>query len=97
MSFFETLDDYVGGAIDVIGGTRDRIVSYSNDALAALDFGFADAMAANADTRQNPEMDLTEYDRSNPTNLNSFMDNKALVYGAAGVAALAVLLLLARK
>tara|TARA_R110000737_G_C14623309_1_gene493991 strand:- start:3593 stop:3886 length:294 start_codon:yes stop_codon:yes gene_type:complete len=95
-TFFEQLDGFVGSATGALSSARDRVIAYTGALSDSLDYGdyFGDSQQTNVDTRQNPEMDLTEYDRSNPTALNA--GNKTM-YIVGGVAAVAVLYLLVRK
>ena len=95
MSFFDSLDYYVGGAFDTVGSVTDRVINYGSSISDFLDYGDDyDESGNGLEARQNPEVNTTEIDRSNPYGLPS--NKTIMIYGGAALGVV-LLLLVVRK
>ena len=59
--------------LEELGRIKDQVVTYGGELSSILDFGVEDEQYGPYQYQnysRNPEMDLTEYDRTNPTELN---------------------------
>ena len=93
---FGALDGAVNSGFEIIGGIRDRVVEYSGGISDALDFGDSFFNDDKPNSR-NPEVNVTDFDRSNPGAFKSMMTGNNTLLIVGGVLALGVLVYAVRK
>lgn len=83
----------MSGISDTINSAKTSVIGFADDLSGALDFGAGAPPPQPVSQTRNPEIDVQEIDRTNPTNVNFPLLGGLppyVLYGALAIVALVV-------